>query len=57
MQKPENYKARYQWCGKTGIFCIGTPTGGAPNATPVVLGQCPSNPSGAKTHAPRWEKA
>lgn len=57
MQKPENYKARCQWCGKTGIFCIGTPTGGAPNATPVVLGQCPSNPSGAKAHAPRWEKA
>lgn len=57
MQKPENYIARCQWCGKTGGRCFGTPTGGAPYTTPVVPGPCPSNPSGSKTHAPRWEKA
>lgn len=57
MQKPKNYKARCQWCGKLGNYSFGSPTGGTPNSTPIVPGPCPSNPSGAKTHAPKWEKA
>ena len=49
------YIARCQWCGKTGGSGVGTSTGGAPTAQPHVSGNCPSNPSGNTSHAPRWD--
>ena len=49
------YIARCQWCGKTGGTCSGTSTGGAPTIQPHVSGNCPSNPSGNTSHAPRWD--
>ena len=49
------YIARCQWCGKTGGSAGGTSTGGAPTSQPHVSGNCPSNPSGNTSHAPRWD--
>lgn len=55
-----NYKPVCQWCGKVGnSYSYGTPTGGTPNMTPIVPGNCKCHPSGKPNmpHAPRWEKA
>ena len=50
------YKPVCRFCGKVGSSRVhGTPTGGKPNATPNIFGNCPSSPT--KKHAPSWEIA
>ena len=55
----QRYIPRCQYCGKSGAVRIGSSSGAAPTATPIVAGKCPCHPSGKPNmpHSPKWEKA